>query len=452
MNRKIISFFFAIIFLILISPSFNQKAFAAQNWQCSIKEFTPDPLTTENKTINKIVIDTANNALDTDQYFLVMNGPGQQHPNGNIPINHYAGGEIIVGDPGYDIFYEYTNPTNGVITFNIPFDRVGKTGRQPGEGYRAGEYKFNLIRKGSSELLCDTSGDRGRKMTRQVTTASQTGQNYCTIDVSPKTIYSNETDVQIKVNFTNQDMRGGDNEAHHVRIYDTTGALYREFFKENNKSTKALEAGTSIGKFPGGESANYRVEVMNRDCQGIPFCPLETMSCSQTFNSRNRESGGGSVGCTAGDSSVCQNNWYCLPNPNNPNTYSCQNPQEQGNSFYNNPYLNPHSFPKFESPCLDVKDKQCKVISFGIFNIPTDAPGLISKLLQIMLAISGIVALIFIIVSGYRFMLSQGNPEAVQEARESLTSAIVGLLFIIFALVILQLITVNILHIPGFKP
>jgi len=69
-----------------------------------------------------------------------------------------------------------------------------------------------------------------------------------------------------------------------------------------------------------------------------------------------------------------------------------------------------------------------------------------------MLAISGVVALIFIIVSGYRFMLSQGNPEAVQEARESLTSAIVGLLFIIFALVILQLITVNILHIPGFNP
>jgi len=69
-----------------------------------------------------------------------------------------------------------------------------------------------------------------------------------------------------------------------------------------------------------------------------------------------------------------------------------------------------------------------------------------------VLAISGVVALIFIIVSGYRFMLSQGNPEAVQEARESLTSAIVGLLFIIFALVILQLITVNILHIPGFNP
>ena len=47
-------------------------------------------------------------------------------------------------------------------------------------------------------------------------------------------------------------------------------------------------------------------------------------------------------------------------------------------------------------------------------------------------------------------MISQGNPEQVKGAREQLTAAIIGLLFIIFSLVILQVIGFNILRIPGF--
>jgi hypothetical protein len=66
------------------------------------------------------------------------------------------------------------------------------------------------------------------------------------------------------------------------------------------------------------------------------------------------------------------------------------------------------------------------------------------------LSIAGIVALGLIIFSGYRLMISQGNPEQVKNAREQLTAAIIGLLFIIFSLVILRIIGFNILNIPGF--
>jgi uncharacterized membrane protein YqhA len=66
------------------------------------------------------------------------------------------------------------------------------------------------------------------------------------------------------------------------------------------------------------------------------------------------------------------------------------------------------------------------------------------------LGISGGIALILIIISGYKFMVSQGNPEATKAATEQLTSAIIGLLFIIFSFVILQIVGVNILRIPGF--
>jgi len=166
------------------------------------------------------------------------------------------------------------------------------------------------------------------------------------------------------------------------------------------------------------------------------------------------ESGGSTTGqdCSA-NPEICQDGTACLPNVGpNAQGSSCQATNITLPNTFNSPW--PALAAIQMSPCAQnaIKNQKCTSVLSAFGAIPTDAPGLISKLLQIMLAISGVVALIFIIVSGYRFMLSQGNPEAVQEARESLTSAIVGLLFIIFALVILQLITVNILHIPGFNP
>ena len=47
-------------------------------------------------------------------------------------------------------------------------------------------------------------------------------------------------------------------------------------------------------------------------------------------------------------------------------------------------------------------------------------------------------------------MTSQGDPEKVKNARDQLTAAIVGLLFIIFSLALLELITRDILGLPGF--
>ena len=44
-----------------------------------------------------------------------------------------------------------------------------------------------------------------------------------------------------------------------------------------------------------------------------------------------------------------------------------------------------------------------------------------------------------------------GDPKAAQGAQETVTSAITGLLISIFALFLLRLIAVNILHIPGIN-
>lgn len=102
-------------------------------------------------------------------------------------------------------------------------------------------------------------------------------------------------------------------------------------------------------------------------------------------------------------------------------------------------------------PCAD---ETCSSVQAGDtalgLSFPTDPAGFIRVLLGILLSVSGMVAVALIIRSGYQYMTSRGNPDTIQEARDRLTSAIVGLLFIIFSLVILQVIGVDILRIPGF--
>lgn len=82
--------------------------------------------------------------------------------------------------------------------------------------------------------------------------------------------------------------------------------------------------------------------------------------------------------------------------------------------------------------------------------LPTAPAALIGRIFGIVLGLAGGIALLLIIYSGYRMIATTGNPEALQGARETLTSAIVGLLFIIFSFVILEIIGVDILRIPTF--
>jgi len=146
----------------------------------------------------------------------------------------------------------------------------------------------------------------------------------------------------------------------------------------------------------------------------------------------------------------------CSPNPDSLTTFRCAPPEqcvldEEGNYTCRAPeYLNPALV---DSPCSDdTQERGCASIKTAFGRISTDVGEFVQWVLKFILGIAGGIVTLLIIVSGYRLMTSQGNPEKVQAAREQLTSAIVGLLFIIFSLFILQLITVDILKIPGFTP
>lgn len=82
--------------------------------------------------------------------------------------------------------------------------------------------------------------------------------------------------------------------------------------------------------------------------------------------------------------------------------------------------------------------------------VKKDPVDIVQNLIKLGLGMGGGVALIMILASGFMFSVSQGDATKTGQAKEMLTSAIIGLLFIIFSVTILQFIGYSVLRIPGF--
>ena len=103
-------------------------------------------------------------------------------------------------------------------------------------------------------------------------------------------------------------------------------------------------------------------------------------------------------------------------------------------------------------PCLQWGVKgTCASVSTAIGGLNTLPTDFIVKIFAILLGVSGGIALLLIMKAGYLLMTSGGNPEGVKAGREQLVAAIVGLIFLIFSFVFLQVIGVDILRLPGWS-
>ncbi len=89
-------------------------------------------------------------------------------------------------------------------------------------------------------------------------------------------------------------------------------------------------------------------------------------------------------------------------------------------------------------------------IATAIGCIHTNPAELAKDLLRFIIGIGGGLAFLMMLLGAYQMLTSQGNPETLNAGRERLTSAAIGLLFIIFAVLLLQIIGFDILQIPGF--
>lgn len=106
--------------------------------------------------------------------------------------------------------------------------------------------------------------------------------------------------------------------------------------------------------------------------------------------------------------------------------------------------------PPCASPFVDISGN-CPKVKTGLgIDIDTSPEGFVKDIFSIILGVSGGIALLLIIYSGFQLMAARGEPEMLQAARDQLVSAIIGLIFIIFSLVILETIGVDVLRIPGF--
>lgn len=82
--------------------------------------------------------------------------------------------------------------------------------------------------------------------------------------------------------------------------------------------------------------------------------------------------------------------------------------------------------------------------------ITTDPNNLLGTILRLGLGLAGGIAFLLILFGGLQIMTSAGNPEHLNAGRELISSAIIGLILILFSIFLLQFIGVNIIGIPGF--
>lgn len=80
---------------------------------------------------------------------------------------------------------------------------------------------------------------------------------------------------------------------------------------------------------------------------------------------------------------------------------------------------------------------------------------LFQNIISVLLSFAGIVALFFIIISGFRYMTSGGDPKQLEGARKTLTYAILGLAVVLGSFFVINLIAeatgVSCIRIFGFN-
>lgn len=88
--------------------------------------------------------------------------------------------------------------------------------------------------------------------------------------------------------------------------------------------------------------------------------------------------------------------------------------------------------------------------SVGGFTGETGAPTFVQALLNVIFGLSGGLAFLYLMYGGFIILTSQADPEHLNYGKRLITGSIVGLIFTIGSVLIVNLIGSGILHIPGF--
>jgi len=93
--------------------------------------------------------------------------------------------------------------------------------------------------------------------------------------------------------------------------------------------------------------------------------------------------------------------------------------------------LTPVAFAQYQNP-------QC-----GGTGLPCDqsVTSFVLRIINIALAVAGLIAVLFLIIGGFRYITSAGNEETAESAKKIIINAIIGIVIIILSFVIVRVIS-----------
>jgi hypothetical protein len=100
--------------------------------------------------------------------------------------------------------------------------------------------------------------------------------------------------------------------------------------------------------------------------------------------------------------------------------------------------------------CIPIGNSTNNGIRTAIGCLPNDPFALIKAFIALLIAISGGIAFLLMIVGAFGMVTSAGNPDNLANSRDRFVKAIEGLLFIIFAVLLFRIIGVDLLGLGSF--
>jgi hypothetical protein len=67
--------------------------------------------------------------------------------------------------------------------------------------------------------------------------------------------------------------------------------------------------------------------------------------------------------------------------------------------------------------------------------------GFIFRVINIALALAGLIAVLFLIIGGFRYITAGGNEDAAGDAKKIITNAILGIIVIILSFVVVRVVS-----------
>lgn len=75
-----------------------------------------------------------------------------------------------------------------------------------------------------------------------------------------------------------------------------------------------------------------------------------------------------------------------------------------------------------------------------VFDFPNDIGTVLLAIVEILLRIAGLIAVVFVIIGGARYLTSQGEPENTKAALHTIINSLIGLVISLFAVIVVGFI------------